>query len=170
MHPTDIAETDAFIAGIKKLEGYPPEWQKTGRGWQCAWAITDGAGIVVGQLRFECDLSLKCLSISVIFGAASVTRLDVVPEHHWHENRHGARSLGVVPIIYGPHIHNWPDNRTWLMKNNIAELPYARGVDYPLDDFPATFSRFCDEINLTLEPGQRSVLLPRQADLFGGPQ
>ena len=168
MHPNAIADTDAFLAGIKKLEGYQPDWVKTGRGWQFGWSISDGTGSIVGQLRFECDLRLQCISISVIFASHSVTRLDVVPDHHWHENRYGAGALGLEPKIYGTHIHSWPDNRLWLSRNNTPELVFCRAVEYPTEDFSATFSMFADEINLTLEPGQRSVFLPRQGDLFAG--
>ena len=170
LSPAEAAEIDAFLAEEKRLDGIPI-WRESS--WpgemDAVWNIQDSLGITRATLRFRCPRAARAWpSISLIFRASPIWRIDLVAPDAWKPNPPGASSLSLPAIVRGSHSHTWHDNRAHLLSQDQWSLPYRRPLPAAIRRLPQAIASLADDVNLTLDPAQRGFDVPPQADLFEG--
>jgi len=166
---TDVQPVDDFLAREKRLVGPPPLWVAARRSWECSaqWPIINDLGIQVGELRFKAaNGSNASDSVSVIFRSNPIWRMDLAPMTTCEPNPPYGRWLELPAQVCGPHEHRWPDNRQHVIDNGFSELPFRRALAANLKRFEQMLPYLANEINLILEPDQRSFDGPPQKDMF----
>jgi transposase-like protein len=70
----------------------------------------------------------------------------------------------LVPILQdqvcGPHVHGWHDNREYIAKSGIWDVPARRPVEEKIDGIDSMFFWFCNHINVRIQPHNRPLILP----------
>lgn len=168
MSETPVDLVDRFLAEPKHLYGDPPQFgptvfQRRGAISEAQWPVSDADGIVTqGSLRFFHCIARQ-FTIALIFSGQCVARLDFVDHAECHSNPHWADSVGLEPLVCGPHIHRWSDNRGFIVFGERRwELPCRAALPTQIRRFPQAFAWLADEINLVLTPDQRAFELPQQ--------
>lgn len=164
---SEVTTVDAFLADAKSLDGPPPVWIDGNWGgfYSAIWNIKDSLGLAVGSLQFRAEKAKRFnVSVSVIYRNRPVWRVDI--DHAIHENPHNAWMMDLKPIIRAPHSHPWPLNRAHLTSQDQWTLPYARELPASIRRIDQALLALAQDINLTIEPEQRSFEGPRQGDLF----
>lgn len=164
----EILAVDAFLADAKTLDGPPPQWLNGSRvgEWQATWNVADSVGIVSGQLRFvarKADRSIA--SVSLVFRNKMVWRVDLDLSTTCHPNPHWAPEP-LPATVCGPHSHSWHDNRSYLVSQDLWQLPCRRPLPTSVRRLGQALLWLAGEINLSLEPDQRGFEGPSQRDLF----
>lgn len=120
-------EIDQFIGSYKELAGLMPQWTDFfHRDWQLRWGIQDVHGAQRGELCITCDSDQSRWSISCLYQARLIYRLDVVPLRECKAYPYSALKLGLPPRICGPHTHPWDANRDYVLVNGFcAAAPQA---------------------------------------------
>jgi hypothetical protein len=166
----DVSQIEAFFADAKALRGEPPQWQQAPRppDFEATWNIEDSIGALSGQLRFRCPkIDRAAPSISVIVrGGLLVARLDLEAAGIVHINPPDAYLYGLPSTVTGSHIHDWPDNRAYVLANEkFGELPYRREIPAQVRRLPQALLWLGQHINLTIGPNQRGFDVPPQTEL-----
>lgn len=163
----DVLLADAFLTQEKMLSGAPPEFGpkangKRGAIWDATWPIANASGVVESSaLRVNyAPASSKPFSIVLVFREQCITRLDFVGEAICHSNPHWARSFGVEPVVYGPHVHPWNMNRAHVLRQPVWDLPCRVPLPPQIRRFSQAFPWFADQVNLKLRPEDREFDLP----------
>lgn len=173
MSEAQVAEVDTWISSYKAFDSYQPPWQpirSRGRDWQATWPIVDLGGISSGKAVFETDAAFTEISISVIYRSNPIFRLDLVPADREEGNEFVALQYASdVPRKFtGTHTHSWDDHRLWVKSNGLGELPIRRPLIDPPTEIDGAFEFISRIMNVSLQPGQRPVILPPQKGLSLG--
>jgi hypothetical protein len=167
---TDLTteEVDAFLAEYKTLRGYLPEWQQhRGWDWSSRWPVLDALEVQQAELVFAINPALTKPTVTLILRRKPVYRVDIVPMDECKHNDFGAQRLGLPPIVCGPHVHAWADNREFVRENGFGELPYRRPVEVADTAFIRALEVASRDLNIHVTPSQRvQCEPPRQAVLF----
>lgn len=106
-------------------------------------------------------------SLSLIFRAHVIWRIDIVPHDEGKLNPPWAKSLGLPPEVFGPHGHEWPDNRAHVLNEHATwNIPRRRPLPVNLRRLEQVLPWFADRIAIDVTPDQRGFDVPPQADLF----
>lgn len=165
----ELEAVDRFLAEEKFLYGPMPEFGPSNFSRRkkyelfAVWPIADVGGVVgSGHLRVvHRPGSDDVVSISVIYGGQSISRLDVVPPSECHANPFWAHSSDLPPTVCGPHFHGWSYNREQVLISGNWELPCREPLSPQIRRFQQGFYWLCDRVNITLVGDQRSFDLPR---------
>jgi hypothetical protein len=106
-------------------------------------------------------------SVSLIFRNNPVWRIDIDAAANAHWNPYWAHSLGLDPVVRGPHAHERRDNRGHVL--NIFpewDMPCKRPIPKSIRRLSQALPWFATRINLELKPEQRGFDVPPQAELF----
>ena len=170
----DVEAVSRFFAERKTLFESPPEFglkrtDQRNSPWEARWPIVDSAGSSTGGAHLRITLSPasdRPLSISVIFLKNCIYRIDFVAHSICHHNPHWAAALGggITPMVCGPHVHPWEENRRHVETQDEWQLPCRIALPPQIQRFDQAFPWLADRVNIILEPRHRSFELPR--DLF----
>ena len=169
MSDAQIADTiDAFIAEPKTLDGQFPPWGgKYGHDFQCRWGILDSLNIRKGELVFAISAKGDRPSVLALFGQHMFYRLDLVPATECEPNPPDAHEYSLAAKVCGPHIHPWPANRGYVIKNGFGRLPYRTAIGGQREmTIEQALAITADELNITVLGVQRDCPLPPQSELF----
>lgn len=164
-----VAEVDSFLADPKCLQGGHPEWRESSRKGEleAVWNIEDSLGISNAHLRFRLvPVDWGHPSISVIFRAQKVWRVDMAPQIKCKPNPLFARRLGLPAEVCGSHAHTWFDNRDHILNQDVWDIPARRPIAPQIRRIPQALADLADTINLTLAAEQRDFDRPAQGELF----
>jgi hypothetical protein len=170
MSDSQVAEIDSYIDGYKAFDDYMPPWKPIighGRDWQSRWPITDAEGVTSGMAHFECDASFSEVSIAVTYRRSPIYRLDLVPVDKKEGNPFSVRPYapGLPETFFGSHIHAWADHREWVRVNGLGELPFRRPLSPAPSDVQRALEIVAQDLNLTVLPTYRGIVLPVQSGL-----
>lgn len=167
--PRDIQLVDDFLAANKRLEKGVPDWTKGTRDseYEARWIIEEEDGATRSHIRFRTSRFQKAFpSISLIFRNNPVWRIDIQPTDVCHPNPLWAQPLGLQPEVCGTHCHTWADNRDYLLRSAVWDLPARRPLPDQLRRLPQVLPYMAEELNIELTPDQRGFDIPPKRDLF----
>lgn len=166
----DVLAVDAFLSDAKTLVGTRPQWKRASRPqeWEAIWLIEDAAGVQAGQLRFRVHATRRDHpSLSVLFRGRAVWRVHLTAPGERKLNPPWAASLGLPAHIRGPHAHEWPDHRDYLLTGTpVWNLPCHRPIGRSIRRLTQVTPWLADRIRLTVLPDQREFDVPLKTDLF----
>lgn len=165
----EVDDADAFLRGRKRLTGSNPEWTPStfGNEWTAIWAIEDEEGITRASLRFCASLGrFRTPSVSLILRRYQIWRVDLEEPTICKPNPLGAERLGLPAQVCGSHCHGWPDNRDYLLSQDMWHLPFRRPITPRIRKLEQVVPWLADQINLSLEADQYGFGLPSQGRLF----
>lgn len=167
----DVRAVDTFLAEPKTLVGGLPEWLPSERPHelQAIWIVADAVGVERAQLRFRVFRHDRhAPSLSLLFRNRPVWRLDMVPSSECKPNPHWAWRVKAEARVCGPHCHEWPDNRDFLLTGApVWILPCRRALPPTVRRLPQAMYWLADRLGLRLDGEQRGFDVPPKTDLFG---
>lgn len=161
----DVDAVDTFIGNDSKvLDGYQPNWDfhKGYDDFQIAWPILEqDTQIIRSNLRFRVPAAdYRHPTINLIFRGSMVSRVDIVPKDVCKPNLPFAAKLGLPPLVCGPHVHSWADNRAGVLISQTWNIPIRRPIAENLDSLAATFFWFCKHLNVIVPRACGDLVLP----------
>jgi hypothetical protein len=171
MRNSEVRAVDAFLLEPKRLVDGPPRWSQSEhrmREIHATWTIEDSLGARRAELRFRCfTRDRKHPSVSLIFRAHPIWRVDIVPPDECKYNPPWAAKLGLPATVCGPHGHEWPDNRDHLLNQNVTwNIPCRRPLPTGIRRLEQVLPWFAARVAIELLPDQRGFDVPPQDDLF----
>ena len=172
-HQAEVAEVDEFFREQKSLTEALPVWRDghvPGK-WTAEWPILNVNQVAIERTRlvFSCKKSdIKTLSVSVLYRNARVAGIDLVHAGERKDNPPQARSLGLPPVVLGPHFHLWEDNRGYVLANGLGDVKVRRPTPEKLTTLPQALKALVQRMNFVLTPEQLSFNVPRQGYLALG--
>lgn len=162
---SNLAIIDSYLANTAKvLDSYQPHWvyQPGYRDHQIGWPILEeDSGKTRSKLQFRIpEMHPEYCSISLVFRGSIVCRVDKDAVDVCKANPPFAANLGLPHQVCGPHVHGWHDNREYIAKSGIWDVPARRPVEEKIDGIDSMFFWFCNHINVRIQPHNRPLILP----------
>lgn len=148
----------------KTLDDFQPHWtyQSGYNDHQLAWPVyEEDRGVTRSQLRIRIpEQHPEFCSISFLHRGDIICRLDKDSDDVCKANHPFARNVRLPPYVCGLHIHDWKENRQFILQNGIWDIPLRRSVEETLDDVNVMFFWFCDHINVRIQSHNTPLQLP----------
>lgn len=163
MHDAECAEVDDFVNGHKTLVGFKPPWGKQFAGIvQCRWGIADIHGAEPAELCLSINRDWRHQTIACMFRQKPIYRLDIAPKTECKDNWHTGEALGLQPVVCGPHVHGWHENREYVRINGFGRLPVRREISGSVLTLLDAIHWVADDLNIQIDPGQRDIDMPER--------
>ena len=161
MHDAECIEIDDFVAGHKTLVGFKPKWGEDYFGYhQCRWGVADVHGAEPAELCLSVSRDGVYHTISCLHRQRIIYRLDTAPEDECKPNWHTAAAMGLSPIVCGPHVHGWQENRDYVRVNGFGRMPVRRGIDGSVLTLLDAIHWVASDLNIQIDAGQRDIEMP----------
>ena len=168
-------EIDAFLAIVKWLRGYMPEWTPGSRRNQMVsyWPVMEeGRDESRAYLVFSIYGSAQDQpSVSPIYRNWEVCRVDVKPKNDRDFNPEYALRFGLPKAVFGTHIHLWEHNREYVLNELSPDrwrIPNKMPISQSARKVRHILPCICNHCGIYLNSGQRDVYPPRRKEFAGG--
>ena len=139
----------------KTLDGYQPHWtfQPGYRDFQLAWSVLEeDSGVERSQLRLRVpEQNPQWCSISYLIRGQTVCRIDNDSGDTCKINPIFAQRIGLPPVVCGPHVHDWPENRQYVASSGVWDVPARKPIDANFANINDLFFWLCNHINIRIQ-------------------
>lgn len=160
-----IATIDQYLQNeAKVLDGFQPHWtyHPGYKDHQISWQILEeDSGLIRSRLQLRMpEQNSQFCSISLLYQGNAVCRIDLDSTDVCKQNPVWAARQNLPPLVCGPHIHTWGDNKGYILDNGVWDIPARRGINQKIDGIEDMFFWFCEHINVRIQRHNTPLLLP----------
>lgn len=166
------AEVDAYLEACKRLKDPQPVWRENGQfdRLDAKWVIEEESGLSRGYLAFRVNrISTGEPSVTLVFQARPICRIDIKPPDDSDGNPPQARALGLPAQVSGPHIHRWAHNRRYVLDAlppDEWDIPIKEEISRSTQTLGHILAMICAECGIDFTPEQRDMHLPARERLI----